>query len=221
MKLEDLAKPLDIADDLFHRQYSRLTKKWEDRGRSKYSLSLSMDLFAIFTFLPGIAIANSSSIFNTLLYYTQAANIGHSTGASISGKREGNHPTGVKERDGKLIIDNKYLYFLDKIGKVIRSPELAVGAGLMVKGGIDLYNYFTNNDSSVSPEGVDDLFIGASLIANASAWFIRDSDPKILDKKPLWKTTYENLRDKIKFPSPQPAPAHILIPIGPDRNYRQ
>jgi|TARA_B100001971_G_C18178183_1_gene531143 hypothetical protein len=59
------------------------------------------------------------------------------------------------------------------------------GIGFSGKGVFDLYNYFANNDSSSLGEGLEDLSFGVSLFSNASAWYIRDSNPKLLDKKPL------------------------------------
>lgn len=39
LRLEDITKPFKIMDDVFHRNISKVTKKWEERGHNRYSLS--------------------------------------------------------------------------------------------------------------------------------------------------------------------------------------
>jgi len=88
-------------------------------------------------------------------------------------------------------------------------PELITGISLAGKGTFDIYNYLSNNEPSLS-EGIKDFCFGMSLVFNSSAFYIKNSDPKILDKAPFWKAAYESLRDKMNSlvpepPAPQPA----------------
>jgi len=200
--LENLTEYAEKLDGEILRGYSKITKKWEDKGKSKYYLSCLCDVVCIptgslnFSVIPEIGILstfpNAASILNSML-----------------GIRDGKHPIGIREENGKFIIDNKYFYYLDSLAKTIRTPELIVGIGFAGKGIFNLYNYFTNNDSSSLSEGLGDLNLGIFLVSNASAWFIRNSDPKMLDKKPLWKTICEN----VFLPQPE------LIPIPIKVNY--
>ena len=138
------------------------------------------------------------------------ANIcGISGGISLGGLTLGEHFTGVREENGKLMIDNKYFYFLDNLGKTIRMPELISGIGFTGKSVFDLYNSFANNDSSSLSEGLENLSLGISLVSNSSAWYIRDSNPKVLDKKSLLKQASE----KIKSYLPQLQPEVKPLPV--------
>ena len=47
MKLESLLKPAKILDEQILRQYTKITKKWEDRGHSRYSLAHAFNLTSI------------------------------------------------------------------------------------------------------------------------------------------------------------------------------
>ena len=129
-----------------------------------------------------------------------------STTLSITGLRGLGH-SGIKEENGNYVVKNSVGYFFNSIGKIIRTPELIAGIGFAGKGIFDLYNYFANNDSSALSEGLEDLNLGISLVSNASAWFIRDSNTKLLHKKPLWRIAYESI-----IGEPQPE----LIPIKVD-----
>ena len=104
----------------------------------------------------------------------------------------------------KYVVHNRTNYLFNQFGKTIRTPELIAGIGFAGKGIYDLGNSLINNDSSSLSEGVEDLSFGISLVSNASAWFIRDSNPKLLNQKPLWRIAYESIRGE-----PQPE----LIPI--------
>jgi len=207
MVLKDLLElPTKIDEDIL-RGYSKLTKKWEDKGRSKYSLSGMFDIVSVPTIIFPALLSPTNIAIAPLLGYI----CGTSSAMSIDGIMNKEHSTGVKEENRKLIVNNKYHYFLDNLGKTIRAPELIAGASFMGKGIFDLYNSFANQDTSSLSEGLGNLMLGTSLASNASAWYIRDSNPKVLDKKPNWKKGLEKLIDYIS-PS-QTEPSEIKIPV--------
>ncbi len=45
--LEKLTKFAERLDGEIHREYSKITKKWENKGRSKYSLSGLCDVVSM------------------------------------------------------------------------------------------------------------------------------------------------------------------------------
>ena len=207
MKLRNLIElPIRIDEDI-HGLYSKVVESWEDKGRSRYDLSLPLDILAVITYAVGGTFTSVGSI-NRFLVVCGIAPFSSSTPLSLLGKIEGRHPTGTKENDGKLIVDNKFAYFLNNLGKTMRTPELVAGVSFMGKGLFDIYNYFMNNDASALSEGVGNLFIGTSLASNASAWFIRDIDPEVTEKKPNWEAGLEKLVEGLKH-KPQTSPVPV------------
>ena len=85
-------------------------------------------------------------------------------------------------------------------------PELITGFSFVGKSMFDIYEYLQIKDPSSLSSGILNLSSGMSLILNSSSWYIRDSNRKIFDKAPFWKTAYEKIREKIFDLIPQPAP---------------
>ena len=183
--LESLTEFVEKCDERILRGYSIITKRWEDKGRSKYSLS------GVFDFVSYMGYVFSPAFYSNILELFVLP-MASSTSLSLTGLMGLGH-SGIKEENGNYIVKNSLCYFFNSIGKTIRTPELIAGIGFAGKGIYDLYNYFENNDSSSLSEGVEDLSLGISLVSNASAWFIRDSDPKLLNQKPFWRTAYEKI----------------------------
>ena len=194
--LENLTEFVEKCDERILGGYSIITKKWEEKGRSKYSLSGIFDSVASINYLV-------SPVFNLNILELFFLPTAISTALSITGLRGLGH-SGIKEENGNYIVKNPLCYFFNSIGKTIRTPELIAGICFAGKGIYDLGNSLINNDSSSLSEGLEDLSFGISLVSNASAWFIRDSDKKLLNQKPLWRIAYEEIRGE-----PQPE----LIPI--------
>lgn len=204
--LEKLTKFTEKLDKEILRGYSKITKKWEDKGRSRYLLSGLCDVISGL-FLGKYSIFNIGGLSLTPFF-------GVSMGNSFNGIITGKHLTGIEEENGKFIVNDKLSYFVDNFGKTVRTPELIAGIGFAGKGVFDLYNYFVNNDSSSLSEGLENLDLGISLVSNSSAWYIRDSDPKLLDKKPLWKQAFEKMSKKVVSYLPQPEARPLPVKIN-------
>lgn len=202
MGLESLLKPLEIVDDQLLRRYTGLTKKWEGRGHSKYSLSLPLNILAMGSFTSYIDSLQNIFSIGSLYTFPNATNFTQ----SLFGIVHGNH-NGIRSNGDNFSIESPFLYIFNKVSEAIRTPELVAGISFIGKGAVDIYNYFANNEPSLL-EGIQNLSIGTSFVSNASATFIRNSDPKILDKDSLLKKTYKGIREKIDslLPSPQPIP---------------
>lgn len=198
--LDSLLKPFKVADEEILRQYTKITKKWEDKGHSRYSLSGTLDAIS----LSSLYVSSIIKTFNFNLFESMAIGVvmGMGPGCSLGSALTGDY-SGIDEEN--RIITNPALYFYNKIGKAIRMPELISGIGFAGKGAYDIYNYFSKGDSSLN-DGVSDLLFGVSLMSNASAWYIRNSDPKLLNKQSVFKTAYEKFKEKIGSLIPQPMP---------------
>ncbi len=203
MDLESLLKPIKYTDEQILRYYTKITKKWEDKGHSRYSLSLICDLIS-----PAMYVPSASYFYFVSPTILPFMFIVHSTSLalSLSGINSGDH-SNMEEKDGKFTI-NQASHFYNKIGAA-RMPELIMGASFAGKGFYDIYNYFSNYHPPSLSDGINNLLLATSLISNASAWYIRDRDPKILDKAPFWKTAYENIKKNIESSIPQPIPGPI------------
>jgi len=207
MKLKNIFELPEKMDEDIRRWYSKKTKKWEDKGHSKYSLS---GIFDTASYISYISIPSSPYI--PFVGFAVGLSMGSSLGSLIVSKMlgyTGIEHRGMKNDNGKQIIGNYPLYWAYKLGEFIRAPELIAGAGFFGKGLFDLGSYLVNNDSSSLSEGVNNLAWGTSMVSSASAWYIRDSDPKILDRKPNWKLGLEKIMGGISRPVPQPVPVKI------------
>ncbi len=202
MSIESLLKPAKYADEQILRYYSKLTKKWEDKGHSRYKLAFPLNMLATSSLLTIAGVGGLSTNFISLYKWPNGLNFA----LSFWGLIYGNTPE-VKNNGDSFSIENPAIYLFNKFGKLIRTPELFAGLSFAGKGAYDIYNYFSNNDGSLN-EGINNLLWGVSLFSNASAWYIRDSDPKLLDKAPFWKTAYDKVKEKVKslVPSPEPIP---------------
>ena len=96
-----------------------------------------------------------------------------------------------------------------KFNSVVRLPIFTAGVGLVGKSGIDLFNHVTNG-KPIDSNGYNCLMYGIGLLSLASSMYIKNTDPKLLQKEPLWKKTYnwckENAGSLIPHPLPQPVP---------------
>ncbi|MEK6760842.1 MAG: hypothetical protein AABX93_02875 [Nanoarchaeota archaeon] len=208
MKLENIVKPFKILDEEISRPYARLTKKWEDKGHSRYSLSGACDSGAFLSLLlPGLKdLSWSFSLENiSVKDLLIGGTLGPGIGVSLTGALTGDY-LGIDEKKG--IVTNPVIYFYNKIGKAVRMPELVAGISFAGKGAYDIYDYFKNGNPTLN-DGINNLIFGTSLISNASAWYIRQSDPKVLDKKSVFEKAYEKVKEKIGDLIPNPIPVPV------------
>ncbi len=197
-----MKNPLKIIDDEILRQFSKITKKWEDGGDSKYKLGLGIILVSS----PAIFVNN---IMSPVCYWIYGSELAQ----NINGIFLGQHRTGIKEQNGKQIISERYIYFAENVNKIFRTPLFLGGSVLFVKGLINLYNGYFNNDSVLLSSGFDDLILGSNLLGTSSSNYIRNSDPKVLDKKSVFEKFGEKLKELLPQPEFQPVPIKNLETI--------
>ena len=202
MGLESLLKPVRWVDEQILRQYTKLTKKWEDKGRSRYSLAMMCNAPTWVTSY--WAPAGEYNFFITPFLR------GYDTGQNIVGLISGKHFRGIKEEDGKFVVTGPLAYNMEKIIKAIRSPIFLAGTSLIAKTGYNLYNYWKNGEQ-MDPECFKHFMLGVSFLGLSSSVYIKDSEAKLLDKEPFTKKAYKWLKEKVSAliprPLPQPVPA--------------
>lgn len=206
MKLESLLKPAKILDEQIIRQYTKLTKMWEDRGHSRYSLALAFNLTAMVSY---------SLPFNFSRDYYVNFIGGPDLGRTIT------ESFIKKDVDNKTPAENLILYLSKKITSPFRLPLFFTGAGLIGKAGYEFFDYFKTGNGESLNLGISDLSAGCTFFSLSSSIYTKDSDPKLLDKAPFWKTAYEKIKEKISdlIPSPVPEPVPVPIPSLSINNY--
>jgi len=176
MSLESLLKPLQWADQQVLRSYTKQAENWEEKGRSKYSLAHLYNLTATAANMTFMLQADLYLVMGTGLLAVQSLDFGRNY---------------VKERyesevnDGATAKAPLGYEFSKNISTVARLPMLVTGAALMIKGIAQLADYLqTKNPESV----MNAMYLcsfGYALMGTASSMYVKDSDPKLLEKKPL------------------------------------
>ena len=168
MALESLLKPIKNFDEYLLKLYTKLGKKWEDKGRDIKGLTLP---------LSGAGLALSLIPYNIVPLYP----IYCATDSIRS----------LIEKDQEVISDtdaiDRGLYFFRKLHKNTRVYAFALGAGFTLKGLYDLYDFFVNKNNSQTEGIYDSLRLGLSLLSIASSIYLKDRNPKLLDKEPFVK----------------------------------
>lgn len=202
MGLESVLKPLKWIDEQVLRQYSKLTKKWEDIGGNKYTLAQIANTLSLFL-IPDNVQAFSGSTLSMLS--------GYDLGVNFLGRI---NPDLVEDSYTEDAVAKKpYVGLYEKIREFTRLPTLTLGTAFLVKSGISFYNYFFNNEPVLS-EAVSDLTTAAGILGLSSSLYIKDSNPKILDKEPFWKKAYDWAKEKVGSLAPQPVPVQTYSILG-------
>lgn len=208
MGLESLLKPVKWIDEQILREYTKITKKWEDKERNKYILAgaLSVAGYISILVIPSDPdVLKDISITDYLIGGTVAFSyvglwahdVIHSFNNIISKKSE--------ETSGE-IVEDKFNHITKKIQRFARLPMFGLGMLAFY----EFSNLFI--ESGLSEITLDYAFVmGLGFTSLASSMYIKDSDPKLLNKQPFWKSGYEWLLTKADNYLPQPVPK--LVPI--------
>ena len=178
MKLSSLLKP-SVWDEKILKQYTRLTKRWEEKGGNKYNLAYIFNTSAMMSSLiPYWTYTPKAFSLNFINY----AVLSPSHILDIYRTKEENKLDNENSTDGTKIEQSKFLYGYKKVANFARLPFLLYGTGFVLKGLVGIGSYFINNDADSLGNGVLDIFLGYGFIGNASSMYVKDSDPKLLQK---------------------------------------
>lgn len=227
MSLEELLKPVkvlkehtfDIADEWILRQYTKATSWLEKKGHDKYSICTAVAVgSAAYLMLRNVTDHKTSMEYikenpiqeNKTLYamtYTYWGLLLH----DFVYTAECDFNRRIQYLDSAKIVD-KFQYASQKIQRGIRLPLLIWGAS----GFSDFAAALQQNFSWDSFAQRSDFLIGGGLmLALASSMYIKDTDPKLLQKELFWKRAYAAINDKITALAPNPAPS--LEPVQRDQ----
>ena len=196
----------DIPDEYILRQYTKLTKKWESTGRSRYTLAHIFNLSGIASiYSAGIAMKyipkeykpmskEQAGILILSLYGIQATDLGRNIIEPDIKKDISVDGTVAKAgiTSGPPILTELPIVVMNtfkELADLIRMPSLIFGLTLMGKGIFELFDYFkTSNPESLS-YAMWDLSYGYGFAGMASSMYVKESNPKLLQKEPSWRQT--------------------------------
>ena len=199
-QFNDLVAPVKYVDGKIHRAYQKLTKKWEEKGYSKYILAHAFNLSTIPT---GIYL--ESNFNRTDSEWNLLFALGSLMGLEFA--RNTVEPMIKKDiTEDKTITIDPFLYILKK-ADMIRLPLFALGLGFIAKGGINLINYIQNQNPDSLNNTLYELSLGYSLFGNASSMYVKNSNPKLLEKQSM----YKDALDLAKRLLPKPIPGLVTV----------
>lgn len=222
MSLEDILAPIKAVDQEILRLYTRLTNRWEEKGKSKYSLAANFDLAAVAGNVllkcavdyslqnqtvptTGDSTFSISSIIMPILMGSYVNNIVN-TIYNLANK---------EDSIGSELAEDKYNSITTKVNRGVRM------FGWMATGRFGIFALGGNLITAAHYPLEEWMVVSSATLASvsiASSKYIKDSNPKLLDKKPLLRTawdkvkdTYHQAKEKIKAKIPEPQP--VLYPV--------
>ena len=110
-------------------------------------------------------------------------------------------------------VKSKGGYIKEKFQKASRALRLpVVGCGIYGIGKLcfDIYNTIVGDQffGDIISDSVDTI----AAFGLVTSMYLKDRDPKLLDKDPLWKRALDYVREKTEEMLPQPIPLPIPIP---------
>ena len=197
MTLESLLKPAKFVDEQILKQYTKIAKRWEDGGRNIYNLSILIGLPSKYLIVVG-----GNRIFGQHIgFWAEAALYNWDFAYNLYGF------TGcIKEQkttDDAISLD-PIIRMLKKINKSVRLPTFLSGASLVGKSLYDFVNYFVNGEP-IDYTTCDTLMLGTGLLMVASSQYLKDRNPKLLDKEPFLQKAYDWIKERVTLTVPQPA----------------
>ena len=182
MSLDSLLQPLQWADEQVLRYYTKKTEEWEGKGRSRYSLAQICNGIASFSNAFYMAALSGSLVFGVPLLSMQMVEV----------MRNIYEPRYKQDTStGENAALPKQLEILQSIAKYTRFPLFLSGAALLVKGVVDMMTFAATKETEPLANALENLSLGYALLGTASSMYIKDSDPKLLEKKPLEGLMYQ------------------------------
>ncbi len=198
MSLQKLLSPIKAVDERILRGYTEISQGIPDDKLYKITtgltaLSIPLQGFFFGGLFPNNPIAKISSIMGQAFCVN-----GEDIVLNIQGLR------GELEKDtnsGEIVSENPATDFLYEVTKFFRLPVFTAGVALLGKSIYDVGNYIFNNEP-LTNETLTSAVGGLSYLSLASSMYLKDRNPKLLQKKPLLKSAFEYLGEKTKIKIP-------------------
>ncbi len=201
----DFLAPVQWADEQLLKQYTKLTVKVEKEGRNKYSLA---QICLLSSWVSGLA-STFSPLHSSLIYLPISLIQGTDFVRNIF------EPYQRRDTcdDGTIAEPSDTTYLYKKIADYTRFPFFLVGVTSIGKGMYDFFDSWKTGNSESLQNASFYLLFGYKLFGTASSMYIKESNPKLLQKQPFWKTAYDWCEEKILEFGPKPIPVPVPIPV--------
>lgn len=176
MSLESLLKPVQWADEQVLKYYTKKTEAWEEKGRSKYSLAQICNGVASVANAFYLVSLGGSSLVGVPLLSLQMMEV-------MQNIYQPKYKQGVST--GEKVALPAQLQTVQNIAAYSRFPLFVSGAALMIKGIIDLMNFAATKETEPLANALLNLSLGYGMLGTASSMYVKESDPKLLGKKPI------------------------------------
>jgi len=194
------------VDKQILREYTKLAQKGEGKGIGKYALATGLNGAAKMFLMPAWAVSSLNG---------DNASFGIALGASLENTFEAfiynSAAFKAEELETHSRVKDPFVEKMKSIYSGLRLPILAGAASQIGMGVANLYNYFAEGDASALPMGIQQMALGTGLLSWSSAMYVRDSDPKLLQKAPLWKRAHSWAREKLDSLTPEPVPQPVPV----------
>ena len=204
MSLESLLKPVKWLDQKVQKQYTKLGKRIPEQHL--YKVTTGLHLFGYL----------GADVFGSPEQFNQWPFIYRGIYGGICGATDlvlnfyglgGDPPTFVS--DNAQIINPKHEFKLN-LTRVIRLPILTTGLSILGYVVCNLASLIINGES-LSPDTHLQATGGLGLVSMASSMYLKDQDPKLLDKQPsrikeVLGTIYDKAKELLPVPTPNTAP---------------
>ncbi len=216
MALESLLKPVKWIDEQVLRQHTKVAIYVEDKkGVSKNTLS---DILSGIALCIGLVYSVNDLMPNPNETREVVDNAYEGIKASVNLSRIAGVATYLNvvligrdfenESSSDSIAVNPITHYAKKISRALRLPGFIAG---LSGGGYSLYETFAANGNF--SDNLDLLVLSSFVALGASALYMKDADPKLLEKQPFWKKAYNWAKEKVGSLVPEPTPAPQPIPI--------
>lgn len=225
-----------VDEDLILRQYTKLTRAWESKGRDRHTLagiSSAIGFGALLSTLynfnaldnwaggwggpnpePGTVARQISQEDRGFGYQELSATRVAGSVAARAFDVVSNFVGYMNRRQNQNLGDTGAMVekpYWEKALNITRLPAFGTGVYFLVRGGIQLVSSLAG-DATI-PDALNYLVYSLAPLGLASSIYIRNADEQILKRKPFWKSAYEVAADKVKEltrPLPTPSPLPVL-----------
>jgi hypothetical protein len=202
MKFKELFEPVEKLDRYILRQYSKFVNELEKKGKNRYDLAkIANPLITISTIITAATLAHYGDKSNLIIDFPALALF---MGMDISDNFHNSKR--MKITDGSTTSD------VPLYSRRLRFPVALTSAIYGIKGTTELVNYFKTCDGLYMMKSLEDFMTSAHLFALSSSMYIKDTNPKLLDKSHSLVEYLKRAGSKVKelvSPNPIPNPSPI------------
>ena len=186
MGLEELLKPAKWLDEQILREYTKIGQKIPDEHLYDVTMvAFGLGIVGVAAWLPPVKFSGIT--------------FGIGTFPDLSYNIDGLLGRIKSTTEGGVRSINRTQYFNSYYNRVVRLPIFLTGLGTLDKIGSAAYSVMNGEPSSF--ETMFKVIIPLGFLSLASSMYLKDQNPKLLDKQPFWKTALQYVKEKF---TPEP-----------------